>query len=111
MRIQLALAFLLAVPSAVFAADGRVLHTRDSTGTVLVMDDGMEVCRIAAGEDCTWPMADGLHTVTVRRVDDGLCFGGVFAVPTNIPDAVYGANGIEISPDPAIDSVSIWETC
>jgi hypothetical protein len=90
MRIHLALAFLIAIPSTAIAADGRVLHTKDSTGTVLVIDDGNEVCRIAAGQECTWPMTDGLHTVSIRRVEDGLCFGGVFAVPSNIPDAVYG---------------------
>jgi hypothetical protein len=93
------------------ALDGRVTHTKNSTGTVLVIDNGEEVCRVSAGADCAWPMAEGLHTVSVRRVEDGLCYGGVFAVPTNIPDAVFGANGIEISPDPALDSVSIWETC
>jgi hypothetical protein len=111
MRLQLAFCFLIAMPSAAFAVDGRVLHTKDSTGTVLVIDDGNEVCRLAAGEECTWPISDGLHTVSVRRAEDGLCFGGVFAVPTNIPDAVFGAEGIEISPDPSLDSVSIWESC
>jgi hypothetical protein len=111
MRFHLAAAFLIAIPTAAFAVDGRVVHTKDSNGTLLVMDDGKEVCRASAGEECTWPMTDGLHTVTIRRVEDALCFGGVFAVPTDVPDAVYGKNGIEISPDPSIDSVSIWETC
>ena len=111
MRQGLVFAFLIATSAAAVAAEGHVQHVAGSTGTVLVIDNGEEVCRLAPGKECAWPMNDGLHTVTARRAEDGLCFGGVFAVPTNVPDTVFGAKGIDISPDPAIDSVSIWETC
>ena len=111
MKSALVVSFLFAMPLTAFAAQGRVVHLKDSTGTVLVIDNGEEVCRVAAGKECSWPMTDGLHTETARRIEDGTCFGGVFAVPTNIPDTVFGAKGINISPDPSMDSVSIWEVC